>query len=124
MGANRLVTLTGVGGCGKTRLAVEVAYREVPSHVQGVWFVDLSAIADEVALPGAFVTALGLTIGAGEDPVEQMATYLAPREALLVVDNCEHVIDLAAELIDDLLERAPGIRVIATVVSRSRSRAS
>lgn len=114
VGANRLVTLTGVGGCGKTRLAVEVAYREVPSHVQGVWFVDLSTIADEVALPGAFVTALGLTIGAGEDPVEQIVTYLAPREALLVVDNCEHVIDLVAELIDDLLERAPGIRIIAT----------
>ena len=112
--AHRLVTLTGVGGCGKTRLAIEVAYREVPAHVEGVWFVDLSTIADEVALPGVFATTLGLALRAGDDPLEQIAIYLAPREALLVVDNCEHVIDPVAEFIDILLERAPRLRVLAT----------
>ena len=112
--AHRLVTLTGVGGCGKTRLAIEVAYREVPSHPEGVWFVDLSTIADEVALPGVFASALSVAISPGTDATGQIATYLAPREALLVVDNCEHVIDAAAECIDALLEASPGLRVVTT----------
>jgi predicted ATPase/class 3 adenylate cyclase len=114
LAAHRLVTLTGVGGCGKTRLAIEVAYREVPSHPEGVWFVDLSPIADEVALPGAFATALRLAISTGTEPREQIATYIASRDALLVVDNCEHVIDPVAEFVDALLERSPRLRVIAT----------
>ena len=114
IGAHRLVTLTGVGGCGKTRLSIEVAHREIQSHPDGVWFVDLSTIADEVALPGAFVAALQLTVSAGADPVEQIVTYLATREALLVVDNCEHVVDAAAELIDTLLERSTRLKVLAT----------
>ncbi len=112
--AHRLVTLTGVGGCGKTRLAIEVAYREVPFHPEGVWFVDLSTIADDVALPGVFASALSVAISPGTEATEQIAAYLAPREALLVVDNCEHVIDGAAGLIDVLLETAPRLRVIAT----------
>jgi predicted ATPase len=114
IGAHRLVTLTGVGGCGKTRLSIEVAHREIQSHPDGVWFVDLSTIADEVALPGAFAAALQLTVGAGAHPVEQIVTYLATREALLVVDNCEHVVDAAAELIDTLLERSTRLKVLAT----------
>jgi predicted ATPase len=114
VGAHRLVTLTGVGGCGKTRLSIEVAHREVPSHPDGVWFVDLSTIADEVALPGAFATALKLTVSAGAEPTEEIATYLASRQALLVVDNCEHVVDAAAEFIDTLLERSPRLVVLAT----------
>ena len=94
--------------------AIEVAYREVPSHPEGVWFVDLSPIADEVALPGAFATALRLAISTGTEPREQIATYIASRDALLVVDNCEHVIDPVAEFVDALLERSPRLRVIAT----------
>lgn len=88
--SHRLVTITGVGGCCKTRLAIEVAYREVPSHPGGVWFVDLSTIADAVALPGAVASALDLGLATGVDPFDQIATYLTPREALLVVDNCEY----------------------------------
>jgi predicted ATPase/class 3 adenylate cyclase len=112
--AHRLVTLTGVGGCGKTRLAIEVAYREIPAHPQGVWFVDLSTISDEGALPGAFVTALGLTTDAATDPMEQVASYLAPRTALLVIDNCEHVIDVVADAVDRLLDSAPDLRIVTT----------
>lgn len=84
--AHRLVTLTGVGGCGKTRLAIEVAYWEVPGYPEGVWFVDLSTIADEVALPRS--GGLGSRrdhLGRG-GPLEQIATYLASRQALLVLD--------------------------------------
>ena len=122
--AHRLVTLTGVGGCGKTRLAIEVAYREAPSHPEGVWFVDLSTIADEAALPGVFASALRWPSSPGTDATGQSPTYLAPREALLVVDNCEHVIDAAADRIDALLEAAPGSGWSPPAASRSRSRAN
>lgn len=114
LGTHRLVTVTGVGGCGKTRLAIEVAYREVPSHPDGVWFVDLSTIADAVALPGAIASALGLGIVAGVDPFGQIATYLAPRDALLVVDNCEHLVDVVAGWLDDLLAGCAQLKVLAT----------
>jgi predicted ATPase len=112
--ARRLVTLAGVGGCGKTRLAIEVAHREVPTHPEGVWFVDLSTVADDAALPGALASALDLTISARDEPTDQIATYLSSREGLLVVDNCEHVIDRAAEVVDGLLRSCPHLRVLAT----------
>jgi predicted ATPase/class 3 adenylate cyclase len=114
LGAHRLVTLVGVGGCGKTRLAIEVAYREVPFHPGGVWFVDLSTVGDSVALPGAFSAALELSITPEPAPIDQIAAYLSPREALLLVDNCEQVVDAVAEFLDHLLARAPRIRVVAT----------
>ncbi len=114
LGRHRLITLVGVGGCGKTRLAIETAYREIPTHPGGIWFVDLSAISDAIALPGAFASTLGLSISTASSASEQIATYLAPREALVVVDNCEQVVAAVAEFLDDLLARAPQIRVIAT----------
>ena len=112
--AHRLVTLTGVGGCGKTRLAIEVAHREVSSFPGGVWFADLTGIADGVALPGAVASALRVTITTDSDAVDQIVTYLRSRDALLVIDNCEHVIDTSAELTDILLERCPHLRIVAT----------
>lgn len=114
VGKHRLVTLVGVGGCGKTRLAIEAAYREVPALPGGVWFIDLSTITNAAALPGAFASVLGLAITPAPAAVDQIAAYLAPREALLVVDNCEQVVDAVAELLDQLLAKAPQIRMIAT----------
>jgi predicted ATPase/class 3 adenylate cyclase len=114
VGQHRLVTLVGVGGCGKTRLAIEAAYREVPTHPGGVWFVDLATITDAGALPGAFANVLELSITPTPAAIDQIAAYLAPREALLVVDNCEQVVDAAAQFLDELLAKAPPIRVIAT----------
>jgi predicted ATPase len=114
VGLHRLVTLVGVGGCGKTRLAIEAAYREVPTHPGGVWFVDLATITDAAALPGAFANVLELSITPTPPAIDQVAAYLAPREALLVVDNCEQIIDAAAAFLDELLAKAPPIRVIAT----------
>jgi predicted ATPase len=112
--SHRLVTLTGVGGCGKTRLAIEVSQREAPSHPQGVWFVDLAVVADDSAVPGGFAAALELRSDLRSSLVTQIATYLAPREAILVVDNCEHVINEVAQIIDVLLGAAPRLRVLAT----------
>lgn len=111
---HRLVTLTGVGGCGKTRLAIEVADREAPSRPEGVWFVDLTAVADDTAVPGAVAAALALVTDDASPHEAQIATYLAPRDSLLVIDNCEHVLDEVADLLDVLLERAPRLRVLAT----------
>lgn len=111
---HRLVTLTGVGGCGKTRLGIEVARREVPTFVDGVWFVDLSTVASDDAIYGVFATALDLAAPDRELAPERIAEYLSQRDALVVVDNCEHVIDEAAEFVDLLLGRAPRLRVLAT----------
>jgi len=111
---HQLVTLTGVGGCGKTRLAIEVAAREAPSRPDGVWFVDLATVADDDAVPGAIAAALDLVTNTSSPTADQIATYLAPRRALVVIDNCEHVLDEAADLVDAMLERAPQLRVLAT----------
>jgi predicted ATPase/class 3 adenylate cyclase len=111
---NRFVTLTGVGGCGKTRLAIEIAHRESSSHPEGTWFVDLSTIADESAVPGAVAASLGLSVAVAATAEDQILGFLSEREALLVVDNCEHVIDAAAGFIDAILERTPRVRVLAT----------
>jgi predicted ATPase len=109
---NRLVTLTGPGGTGKTRLAVEIAAAEAGA----VAFVELAphGSADVV---GAVVTALGLresARGGPQDPVERLASALRDRAVLLVLDNCEHVVDIAARLTARLLAACPGLRVLAT----------
>jgi predicted ATPase/class 3 adenylate cyclase len=114
LAVEQLVTLTGVGGCGKTRLAIEVAHQEVPECPEGVWFVDLAPIADDGAVAGAFAAALDLTANDRLSVVEQIVAYLLPREGLLVVDNCEHLIEDVAELLDELLGRCPQLRVLAT----------
>ena len=111
LATHRLVTLTGPGGAGKTRLAVAAARRvaEVPA-----WFVDLSALESPVRVPEAVATALGVREEAGRDLVETLATDLGTVRALLVLDNCEHLVAGCAELIGWLLPRCPGLRVLAT----------
>lgn len=114
---HRLVTLIGPGGAGKTRLAVEVAHRLRHRYHDGVWFVDLttadvgaglSEISDNVA------TVLELSAQPGITSQRLVLDQLAQRRLLLVLDNCEHVVAAAAELTDDLLDRCPGVAVLAT----------
>jgi len=110
----RLVTLTGVGGCGKTRLAIELALRLLPRFVHGIWFVDLAPMADAERLPLTVARTLGLTERPGHPIVETLCEYLAEKQILLVLDNCEHLIGTCATLVTTMLGRARQLHVLAT----------
>jgi predicted ATPase/DNA-binding SARP family transcriptional activator len=111
---SRLVTLTGPGGCGKTRLAIEAASGRLRSFPDGVWLVDLAPLADQSLVPDAVAEALGLQLRAGQPPATALAMQLAARRLLLVLDNCEHLIDSCARLALELLRSCPDLTVLAT----------
>ncbi|MFF3373992.1 ATP-binding protein [Streptomyces sp. NPDC002680] len=110
----RLLTLTGVGGVGKTRLALEVAATARKGFADGVWLVDLAPVQDPATVAEVTATALGMPDLSARPAVEQLAAYLAERQCLIVLDNCEHLVDACAALADALLSAAPGLRVLAT----------
>ncbi|MEU9891184.1 ATPase [Sphaerisporangium sp. NPDC051011] len=110
----RSVTLTGVGGVGKTRLALRVARVLQPSFPDGVWFVELSSLREPELLGNAVCSVLRVAQRVGRTQIEVLAEFLEPRRALLVLDTCEHLADECAALVDTLLEAAPGLRVVAT----------
>ena len=112
--AHRLVTLTGVGGVGKTRLATEVAARLADEFPDGVWFFELAAVADPAAVPDAVAAVLGITQQPGKSVAESVAAALEGRVRLLVFDNCEHVRDAAADLVEAILAHSATVRVLAT----------
>src|SRR6516165_8946096 len=111
---SRLVTLTGVGGVGKTRLALRAAAGLRRAFRDGVWLVRLDQLRDEALVAQAVASTLGLQDRAGYTPAAMLAEYLAGRQLLLVLDNCEHLVDAAAKLADQLLRAAIGLRVLAT----------
>ncbi|MET9757531.1 BTAD domain-containing putative transcriptional regulator [Streptomyces sp. NPDC006372] len=126
----RLVTLLGPGGAGKTRLSQEAAEAVRPTMPGGVWLAELAPVDDPAAVPEAVLTAVGaretVLYGAGaegiraavadrlDDPVERLAEHCSRPRMLLILDNCEHVADAAARLTEELLERCPGLSVLAT----------
>jgi predicted ATPase/class 3 adenylate cyclase len=110
--AQRLVTLAGVGGVGKTRLAIAVAEAARRDHPDGAWFVDLTSRESDDDLAGSLSVAIGADATASERRL--LLEHLRERHMLLVVDNCEHVIDAAADLVQDVLAVAPHITVLAT----------
>ena len=112
--AHRLVTLTGVGGVGKTRLAVEVAARLADEFPDGVWFFDLAAVADPAAVPDAVAAVLGITQQPGKSVAESVASALEDRVRLLVFDNCEHVVDSVADLVEAILAASATVTILAT----------
>jgi predicted ATPase len=112
--AHRLVTLTGVGGVGKTRLALEVAGRLADEFPDGVWVFELAAVTDPAAIPDAVAAVLGITQQPGKTVSESVAAALEGRLRLLVLDNCEHVLDAAADLIEAILAQSATVRVLAT----------
>jgi predicted ATPase len=110
----RLLTLTGIGGSGKTRLALECARRLLDDHADGVWFIDLAPLSAPERVAFACASVFGLGDDAEAALLERLGAHLAERQALVVLDNCEHVRDAAAALADALLSRAGGARVLAT----------
>jgi predicted ATPase/class 3 adenylate cyclase len=122
LGKHRLVTLTGVGGVGKTRLAIEVATRSANDFADGVWLIELAAVGDPAAVPDAVAAALGITQQPGMSVTESVASALEGRNRLLLLDNCEHVVDAAADVVDAILARSPTVRILAT--SREGMRAA
>ncbi len=114
LGQARLVTLTGAGGSGKTRLALRVAEVVVGDFPDGVWWVDLARLANADALPQAVAAGLGLR-PEGERPLlDQVSDYLQRRRLLLLLDNCEHLIAACAGLADAFLRAAPRLTILAT----------
>nr|WP_269205011.1 BTAD domain-containing putative transcriptional regulator [Motilibacter aurantiacus] len=114
--SSRVVTLVGSGGAGKTRLALEAARRH--EGADGPWLVLLAGVRDPALVPAAVADALGVAASVGSSRTEAVAESLRERSALLVLDNCEHVLDAAADVVTAILETAPDVRVLAT--SRER----
>ena len=111
LAGTRLLTLTGTGGCGKTRLALQLAAEEAGRFTQGARFVDLSPVCEPSEVPAAVGAAFGLL---GHADAEAVCDRLGDAEVLLVLDNCEHVIEPCAAMVEDLLSRCSGLTILAT----------
>ena len=109
----RCVTITGPGGIGKTTLAVAVAEKLLPVYDDGVWFVDLATIADGQIIPLAIASVLGFSLSS-DSPVASLMTFLRDRHILILLDNCEHVVDSVAPLAETMLRSAPNVHILAT----------
>ena len=110
----RVLTLTGAGGCGKTRLALQVAGELVEQFSDGVWIVDLAPLSDPGLMAHTVAAILGVREGPSRSIGDALAEYLRPRHLLLVLDNCEHLIGVCAQLVEPLLRAAGRLQVLAT----------
>ena len=114
LASTRLLTLTGAGGVGKTKLALRAGRETARQYPDGVWFVELAPIQDPELVPQAVFTALGLQDHSSSWAVSTLSDYLAAKRPLLILDNCEHVHDAAAVLAGTLLRACPDLRILAT----------
>jgi predicted ATPase/class 3 adenylate cyclase len=112
--SSRLVTLTGAGGCGKTRLALQVAGDLLADNADGVWLVELAPLADPALVPQAVGAVLGVREVPGRPLDQTLCEYLRSRQLLLVLDNCEHLITACAHLAEALVHACPDLRILAT----------
>lgn len=119
LATTRLLTLAGAGGCGKTRLSLQVAADVLDEYSEGVWLVELAALAGPALVPQAAAVALGVREAAGSVPgggslTQTLIDHLRPGQTLLVLDNCEHLLSACAQLADSLLRACPNLRILAT----------
>ncbi len=110
----RIVTFTGSGGVGKTRAAIEIGWRVADEFVDGVWFIDLTAIVDADAVASVVAATLGVAQEAGITLDESIAAWCAERTVLLILDNCEHVLDVAARLVSRIVAESASSSILAT----------
>lgn len=110
---HRLIAVTGAGGSGKTRLAIEVAHRQVEAWPHGVWLVDLAPVSDPRLVASVLGTALSVA-DQTSDPLHSIVEHIRQLEMLVVLDNCEHLVEACAELVTALLRECPHVRVLAT----------
>ena len=109
-----LVTLTGPGGVGKTRLGLQVAAELIDTFADGAWLVELETLTDEGLVPQQVAVALGIAEASDADANDALLGHLRSRESLLILDNCEHVIEASARLANTLLRQCPGLRILTT----------
>lgn len=114
LASNRMLTLTGPGGCGKTRLAVEVATHTIDDYPDGTWLIELAPISDPRLVPQALAQVLAVHEESSGSITDILINQLRAREALLIVDNCEHLIEACARLAELLLQFCPGLHILAT----------
>lgn len=114
LGRTRLLTLTGAGGNGKTRLALQVAADLLDGEGDGVWFVELAALAEPDLVPGAVADVLGVKEQAGQPMERTLVDALKEKRLLIVLDNCEHLVSACAFLVSALLRSCPGVRLLAS----------
>jgi predicted ATPase/tRNA A-37 threonylcarbamoyl transferase component Bud32 len=114
LGDSRVLTLTGIGGCGKTRLALKLAEHMLPAFPDGAWFVDLAPVTEGSRVAEAVAAALGIREVAGKDLVASVCEHLAERRTLIILDNCEHLLDDACRAADRMLEQAADVRLLIT----------
>ena len=112
--ACRLLTLSGFGGIGKTRLALQVAADLSGKFADGVWLVELASVSDPTLVPQALASAVGVKEGAGRSVVDALVSYVVDRQVLLILDNCEHLTQSCAELARSLLREGRSLKVLAT----------
>src|SRR5215216_1765846 len=114
-GKNRLLTLTGPGGCGKTRLALAVAFEMVERFEEGgVWWVELASLSDPELVVQAVASTLGVREAQDRPLIETLSKHLGSRKMLLALDNCEHLVESCAALADALLRACPNLRILVT----------
>ncbi|MBS1704581.1 MAG: tetratricopeptide repeat protein [Armatimonadetes bacterium] len=109
-----LITLIGSGGCGKTRLAVQVAGDLLQKFRNGVWFVDLAPVSDSTLVPAIAGSALGIAEEVGVSPMDALKKHLRGKNLLLILDNCEHLVEACAQMVNQVLQVAPEVKILAT----------
>jgi predicted ATPase/DNA-binding CsgD family transcriptional regulator len=114
LATTRLLTLTGVGGSGKTRLVIEVARDLVAAYSDGAWLVELAPLSEEALVPKAVAEALGVPERPAEPLADTLSEALRDRQLLLILDNCEHLLEASTRLVDKLLDSCPRVRILAT----------